>query len=46
VFRRYVPGRVAVLLASEFLLIYSCYVVATFALLRPDGQVFLLDDNG
>jgi len=46
VLQRYVPGRVAVLLASEFLLIYSCYVVATFALLRLDGQVFLLDDNG
>jgi len=46
VFQRYVPGRVAVLLATEFLLIYSCYVVATFALLRLDGQVFLLDDNG
>lgn len=44
--QRYVPGRVAVLLATEFLLIYSCYVVATFALLRLDGQVFLLDDNG
>jgi exopolysaccharide biosynthesis polyprenyl glycosylphosphotransferase len=46
VLQRYVPGRVAVLLATEFLLIYSCYVVATFALLRLDGQVFLLDDNG
>lgn len=43
---RYVPRRVAVLLASEFLLIYSCYVAATFALLRLDAQVFLLDDNG
>jgi len=46
VLQRYVPGRVAVLLASEFLLIYSCYLVATFALLRLDGQVFLFDDNG
>ncbi len=45
-FRRHVSGRVVVLLASEFLLIYSCYVVATFALLRLDGPVFLLDDNG
>jgi exopolysaccharide biosynthesis polyprenyl glycosylphosphotransferase len=45
-FRRIIPGRIAVLLASEFLLIYSCYIVATFALLRLDGQVFLLDDNG
>lgn len=45
-FRRHVSGRVVVLLASEFLLIYSCYVLATFALLRLDGPVFLLDDNG
>ncbi len=45
-FRRVVPGRIAALLASEFLLIYSCYVAATFALLRLDAQVFLLDDNG
>lgn len=44
--RRYVPGRVAVLLASEFLLIYTCYVIATFALLRPDAEMFLFDDNG
>jgi exopolysaccharide biosynthesis polyprenyl glycosylphosphotransferase len=46
VFRRIVPGRIAALLALEFLLIYSCYVAATFALLRLDAQVFLLDDNG
>ena len=46
VFRLYVPGRVAVLLASEFLLIYTCYVAATFAFLRPDAEMFLLDDNG
>jgi exopolysaccharide biosynthesis polyprenyl glycosylphosphotransferase len=45
-FRRIIPGRVAALLASEFILIYSCYVAATFALLRLDAQVFLLDDNG
>ena len=44
--QRYVPGRVAVLLASEFLLIYTCYVAATFALLRLDAEMFLLDDNG
>jgi len=46
VFRRIIPGRVAALLASEFLLIYLCYVAATFAFLRPDAQVFLVDDNG
>jgi sugar transferase (PEP-CTERM system associated) len=41
-----IPGRVAALLASEFLLIYLCYVAATFAFLRFDAQVFLFDDNG
>ena len=45
-FRRIIPGRVAALLASEFLLIYLCYVAATFAFLRLDAQVFLVDDNG
>jgi exopolysaccharide biosynthesis polyprenyl glycosylphosphotransferase len=46
VFQRYVPGRVAALLASEFLLIYSCYVAAAFAFRGLDAQLFLLDDNG
>ena len=45
-FRRIIPGRVAALLASEFILIYSCYVAATFAFLRFDAEVYLLDDNG
>jgi len=46
VFRRIIPGRVAALLASEFILIYLCYVAATFAFLRFDAQVFLFFDNG
>ncbi len=45
-FRRTISGRVAALLASEFILIYLCYVAATLGLLRLDAQVFLLDDNG
>ncbi len=45
-FRRIISGRVAALLASEFILIYLCYVAATLALLRLDAQVFLLDDSG
>jgi exopolysaccharide biosynthesis polyprenyl glycosylphosphotransferase len=45
-FRRIIPGRVAALLASEFILIYLCYVAAAFAFLRPDAQGFLVDDNG
>ncbi len=44
--RRYVPASVAALLASEFILIYVCYLAATFAFLRFGAQVFLLDDNG
>jgi exopolysaccharide biosynthesis polyprenyl glycosylphosphotransferase len=46
VFSRIIPGRVAALLASEFILIYLCYVAATFAFLRFDAEVFLFDDNG
>jgi sugar transferase (PEP-CTERM system associated) len=45
-FRLYVPASAAALLASEFILIYLCYVAATFAFLRFDAQVFLIDDNG
>ena len=33
-FRVYVPASVAALLASEFILIYLCYLAATFAWLR------------
>jgi sugar transferase (PEP-CTERM system associated) len=46
VFRRIIPGRVAALLASEFILISLCYAAATFAVLRFGAQVFLFDDNG
>jgi sugar transferase (PEP-CTERM system associated) len=45
-FRLYVPASAAALLASEFILIYLCYLAATFAFLRFDAQVFLIDDNG
>jgi sugar transferase (PEP-CTERM system associated) len=45
-FRQYVPASAAALLASEFILIYLCYVAATFVFLRFDAQVFLIDDNG
>lgn len=34
------------LLLSEVILIYTCYVVATFIVLYEDPQVFLFDDNG
>jgi exopolysaccharide biosynthesis polyprenyl glycosylphosphotransferase len=45
-FRVYVPASVAALLGSEFVLIYLCYLAATFAWLRPDAVVFLADDLG
>jgi exopolysaccharide biosynthesis polyprenyl glycosylphosphotransferase len=45
-FRVYVSVRVAALLASEFVLIYACYLAATFAWLRGDAEVFLADEMG
>ncbi len=46
VFRVYVSASIAALLASEFILIYACYLVATLVWLRADAPVFLLDDLG
>jgi sugar transferase (PEP-CTERM system associated) len=45
-FRVFVPSSVVALLVSEVILIYTCYVVATFIVLYEDPQVFLFDDNG
>src|ERR1700683_3645707 len=45
-FRVFVPSSVVALLLSEVILIYTCYVVATFIVLYEDPQVFLFDDNG
>src|ERR1700733_3183019 len=49
-FRVNFSSRVAALLASEFALIYSCYLAGTFAWLhgelRTDAELFLLDDLG
>jgi exopolysaccharide biosynthesis polyprenyl glycosylphosphotransferase len=45
-FRVYVPASVAALLASEFILIYLCYLAAAFAWMRDDAEVFLADDLG
>ncbi len=45
-FRVHVSTRVAALLASEFVLIYACYLGSTFAWLRADAEVFLADDLG
>jgi len=46
VFRVYISASVAALLASEFMLIYLCYLAATFAWMRADAEVFLADDLG
>ena len=46
IFRVFVPASVVALLASEFILIYTCYVTAALVVLGVDPQVFLLDDNG
>jgi sugar transferase (PEP-CTERM system associated) len=45
-FRVFVPSSVIALLLSEVILIYTCYVVATFIVLYEDPQVFLFYDNG
>lgn len=45
-FRVFVPSSVLALLLSEVILIYTCYLVATFVVLYEDPQVFLADDNG
>jgi exopolysaccharide biosynthesis polyprenyl glycosylphosphotransferase len=45
-FRVYVPASVAALLASEFILICLSYFAATFAWLKADAGVFLVDDLG
>jgi len=45
-FRVYISARVAALLTGELLLIYACYLAATFAWLRADAPGFLVDDQG
>lgn len=45
-FRVYFPASVLGLLASEAVLTFSCYVVASFLVLDADPEIFLLYDNG
>ncbi len=45
-FRVFVPASVIALLISEAILIYTCYVIATFIVMDVDPEVFLLYDNG
>jgi len=45
-FRVFVPVGALALLFSEILLITSCFLAVTFAMLQVDPAVFLLDDRG
>jgi sugar transferase (PEP-CTERM system associated) len=45
-FRVFIPASVVALLASEIILTYTCYVIATFVMLDVAPEVFLIDDNG
>jgi sugar transferase (PEP-CTERM system associated) len=46
IFKVFVPASVIALLLSETVLIFACYLIATFFVLDVDPQVFLLYDNG
>jgi len=45
-FRVFIPASVLGLLLSEAVLIFSCYVLASFFVLDADPEIFLLYDNG
>ena len=45
-FRVFVPTSVLALLISETILIFSCYVLASFFTLDTDPAVYLLDEGG
>jgi exopolysaccharide biosynthesis polyprenyl glycosylphosphotransferase len=45
-FRVYVSARVAALLAAESILIYGCYLAATYAWRRADAPEFVAGENG
>jgi len=45
-FRVFIPVGALALLFSEILLITSCFLAVTFAMLQVDPAVFLLDDRG
>ncbi|HME10525.1 MAG TPA: sugar transferase [Bryobacteraceae bacterium] len=46
IFNVFVPASVIALLASEIVLIYSCYIVASFFTLDIDPGIFFFYDNG
>jgi len=45
-FRVFIPASVLGLLISEAVLIFSCYVLASFFVLEADPEIFLIYDNG
>lgn len=45
-FRVFVPTSVLALLLSETILIFSCYILATFFVLDSDPSTYLLDEGG
>jgi sugar transferase (PEP-CTERM system associated) len=46
IFNVFVPASVIALLLSEIVLIYFCYIIASFFTLDVDPQIFFLYDNG
>lgn len=46
IFNVFIPASVIALLMSEIILIYSCYIIASFFALDTDPTIFFLYDNG
>ena len=45
-FRVFVPTSVVALVVSEVILIFACFIIATYLIVDSDPQVFLLYDGG
>jgi sugar transferase (PEP-CTERM system associated) len=46
VFRVFIPDTVLILIASDAILLYTCYLLTGFLVLNVDPQIFLQYDNG
>ena len=46
VFRVFIPDTVLILIVSEAILLYTCYLLTGFLVLKVDPQVFLQYENG
>jgi sugar transferase (PEP-CTERM system associated) len=46
VFKVFVPTSVVALIASEIVIIFSCFLIATYVMVDVDPEVFLLYDGG